>query len=116
MADRGNAANGKARGRAYVIGRGLAHLVDTEDGGDLGSVDPVTARRNDQDGLAVGHEDQRRRDLGGHDAERVGRLLGGARRVIEAAYLTRDTCGGERLTHADDGFLLLLSHGGGIYR
>ena len=56
---------------ADELGVGAADLRDPEEGGDLGSVDPVAARGQDEQWLAVGREDERVGD-GGHGAVELG--------------------------------------------
>ena len=83
MADGCDAADGEAGVAADEVGVGAVHRGGADQGGDLGGVDPVTARGHDEQRGAVGGEDQRVGDLRDLDAELLGGLGGGARRPVE---------------------------------
>ena len=115
MPDGGDAADGEAGGLAHLISGRLLDVTDFEHRGNGHGVDPVTAGGHDEDGLPIGHEDERVGDLADLDAEGVRGLLGGACAVVEGSHFAPGTQSGECLTDADDGLLLGdLAHGGSV--
>lgn len=115
MAHWRNASDGEACRLAHLLGGGLLDVTDIEHRGDGHGVDAVASRGHDEDGLAIGHEDEGVGDLADLDAEGIGGLLRRARAVVEGTDLAACSQSGQCLTDADDGLLLGdLAHAGSV--
>ena len=104
VAERRHASDREPGGRAHLVGARLAYLGAVEGLRKLVGVDPVAARRDAHDRIAIGHEHDRLGDLGLVAADRYRRVADRAGGFLEPLHADlepeRPGAGGDPVPHA----------------